>query len=106
MKKKVRILNTDSKVFKKEGLKVDKLNLDEIKITLKEALDIVSNLKNEKYKNEKPNKIIVILQKIKKPLWNITYLTAAFNILNVKIDAKSGRIIEEKIMPALSFNSQ
>jgi hypothetical protein len=104
--KKVKILNIDSKIFKKEGLKVDKLDLDEIKINLQKALDIVLNLKNKKYPNEKSNKIIVILQKIKKPLWNITYLTATFNILNVKIDAKSGKIIEERIMPALSFKSQ
>ncbi len=102
---KLKVLNTDSKVFKKEGLKVDKLNLDEIKINLETALDIVLKLKNKKYSNEKANKVIVILQKIKKPLWNITYLTATFNILNVKIDAKSGKIIEEKIMPALSFKS-
>jgi Zn-dependent metalloprotease len=104
--KKIKILDTDSKIFKKEGLKVDKLNLDDIKINLKKALDIVIKLRDKKYKNEKANKIIIILQNIKKPLWNITYLTSTFNILNVKIDAKSGKILEEKIMPALSFKSQ
>ncbi len=104
--KKVKILNVDSKIFKKEGLKVDKLNLNKIKINLKKALDIVSDIKNKKYPNEKANKIIIILQKIKKPLWINTYLTSTFNILNAKIDAKSGKIIEEKIMPALSFKSQ
>jgi len=103
--KKVKMLNIDSKIFKKEGLKVDKLDLGEIKIDLKKALNIVLDLKNKKYPNEKANKIIIILQKIKKPLWNITYLTSTFNILNVKIDAKSGKVIEEKIMPALSFKS-
>ena len=58
---------------------------------------IISNLIDEKYNGEESTKKIIILQQFEAPTWNITYVTSAMNVLNVKIDATNGKIISEKL---------
>lgn len=101
-----KILEEDSKVFQKEKTTIEELRLEEVKINLKSALNIIEELRETKYPNEKPNKIIIVLQKIEVPFWNITYLTSTFNILHVKINAQSGKIIEEKLDSVLTFKAK
>ena len=103
---KVKIIDADSKIFKKKEKTVDPLNLDKLKINLDNAFSIIEELKNKKYRNEEIGKKIIILQSIKIPMWNITYLTTSLNILNVKINAVSGKILEESFKPALSFQAK
>lgn len=91
----------DSKVFKEENSQIEELNLEDIKVdfdNLKQELNKI--LKNRK---EEPVKISIILQKIKVPIWNLIYITKKFNLLNIKIDATSGTVLEEKIVSLLSF---
>jgi len=94
----------NSRIFKPEDQKVQELNLKKVKISLDGALNIFETVRLEKYAKETPSKKIVILQNLKKPAWNITYLTAALNVLNIKIDAGTGIILEESLTSALSFN--
>ncbi len=94
----------NSKIFKPEGEKVHELKLKNIKISMDEALAIFENTRLEKYPKETPSKKIIILQHLKTPVWNITYLTAALNVLNIKIDACTGIVIEDSLASALSFN--
>lgn len=96
----------ESKIFKEKESKVDKLEIERVKIDLKEAFKIADKLHKEKYNNESVNKKIVILQTVKKPLWNITYLTACFNIVNFKIDASSGEIISDSKSSALGLGTK
>lgn len=103
---RISILESDSKIFKKKKTKVEELKLENVKINLNKALNIINKLKNKKYSNENINKIIIILQKIKIPIWSITYLTTSFNILNVRIDAESGKIIKENLEPVLKFKTE
>ena len=97
-KKEGKIVSQESEVFRKEKKEIEELNLDKIKITLEKAEEMIK----EKYQ-DKPTKKIFILQQKKFPIWNITYLTPKLDILNVKINATSGEIIEEKIESALGF---
>jgi uncharacterized protein YpmB len=55
---------------------------------------------------EIPTKKIFILQQKESPIWNITYLTQSLNILNMKINAETGQIIEEKIESAMNFQKK
>lgn len=55
---------------------------------------------------EIPSKKIFILQQKESPIWNITYLTQSLNILNMKINAETGQIIEEKIESAMNFQKK
>ena len=94
----------NSKIFKPEDQKVHELELKKVKISMEEALNMVENIRLEKYGKEIPAKKIIILQQLKKPTWNITFLTSALNVLNVKVDASSGMAIEDSLVAALSFN--
>lgn len=90
------VINTD-KVFSKSPKKVNELHLDKVKIDLDEVMDIINKLVKNKYNGEEPHKTIVILQHLSELLWNITIIMSSFNILNVKVNAIDGEIIEENI---------
>jgi hypothetical protein len=95
------IISQESEVFRKEKIDIPELKLDKIKITLKAIEDIIAM----KYQ-EIPTKKIFILQQKESPIWNITYLTQSLNILNMKINAETGQIIEEKIESAMNFQKK
>jgi len=95
-------VKTPQEIFQKEKKDLEELKLDLIKTGFKKTLEIIEKLRKEKYSHETPTKTIVILQNTK-PVWNITYLTASFKILNVKIDATNGEIIEEKLESVMEF---
>jgi hypothetical protein len=95
-----------SDIFRKEKREIPELKLEEIEVDVFEAKEIMKKLLKQKYEDQKPTKEIIILQKIEHPTWNITFITEKFNILNVKIDAISGKIISEKLESALSFQAQ
>lgn len=95
----------DSEIFRKEKKELRKLDLNKVKIDFENAIDIIDNLKKNKYKTENVLKRIIILQNIEKQMWNITYLTSSFNILNVKIDAFSGKILSENFESVMRFKA-
>ncbi|MBS3108266.1 hypothetical protein J4409_00170 [Candidatus Woesearchaeota archaeon] len=97
----------ESKAVHRDKKKIRELNLENVDIGLNEALEITSSLRDKNYPGEKANKIIVILQNIeKKEIWNVTYLTASFKVLNTNIDAQTGGIMKEKLENVLNFKLQ
>lgn len=101
--KDIKIIEEDSKVFQKEQKDLEGLDLSKIRIKLEEAIKITDKIKKEKTPNENISKRIIILQNINAPLWNISYITSAFNLLNVKINAIDSKIIEQKFDSIISF---
>jgi len=89
---------SESDIFEKHSLK--ELKLNEVKIGFEDALKTIGKLKEEKYKSENFDKIIIVLDS---DVWNISYITKSFRIFNVKIDNKDGKIIEESLKPLFSF---
>ena len=83
------------KILKEEDVVIEELKLDKLKISLKDALSKIE----KKYPKDAPNKVIIILQFVKVPVWNISFLTSSFNLLNVNIDAEKGNIIKESMKP-------
>ena len=86
-------ITKNQKIFQKEKTKLKELDLNKIKITLKEALKLIKTKDNFV-------KTIVILQPY---LWNITLITSTFKVLNVKIDAIKKEIISEQYESILNF---
>lgn len=99
------IMNGDINVEKSQAFTKDydikELKIDDVKISLDDALK--KGEERLKKHNDGATKIIVILQDIKKLMWNITYMTTNFNILNVKVDAKNGDVIGENFGSMLQF---
>jgi|SRR3989344_5172055 len=91
----------NEEIFKKEQETVEKLEMDKVKITFEQTLDIINGI--ERYKNQEFTKKIIILQNQKLLIWNISFLTKTFQILHIKIDAISGKILHESFESLMSL---
>ena len=97
-----KVLFEEGEVFKSKH-KIKELNLNKVKIDLEKALDIIKKLIDEKYNHQEETNKIIILQHLDRQVWNITYVMRSLSILNVKIDAETGKIIHEDYGQLLSF---
>lgn len=82
--------------FKKEGT-IDELKFDENFIDIDKVETIVSELMAKEYSEETSTSYICIIQNLNgKELFNITSITASLSMITMRIDAKSGEIIDYK----------
>ena len=94
-------MNKDQKIFSTSD-KIDEINLHDIKFKFDEVVKLVM----PKYKNKKFVKEIIIIQSLNsKLLWNVSLVTTDFNLINVKIDAINGKILEETSSSLLQFKT-
>jgi hypothetical protein len=92
-------------IFKQEEEKIKPLEEKKIKICFTEACKTCRELQQGKYKQHKPMKEVVILQNLAcGQVWNITYITSTMQTLNMKIDAETGKIVEEKLHQIFGFD--
>lgn len=101
-------IREDEEVFKKPGTQIKEIDLHDAPLTHSEIMDIVAKHKTKEYPKEQPIKIITILQHYEDLglVWNITYITASFNTLNLKVDAKTGKILSEKLESILKLGKE
>ena len=99
---KIRVLEENSDMLKKNN-NIKEININNLKINFKKVIKTVK----EKIKSRKEivTKLVIILQEDKTTLWNISSFTNNFNLLNLRINSKTGRIIEEKVVPLLSWDT-
>ncbi|MBD3259883.1 hypothetical protein GF371_04615 [Candidatus Woesearchaeota archaeon] len=99
---------TESKPLKlKEQHIVEELSLNEVKINFETALENLKKIMNEKYPGNFPMKTMVLLQEKEKiPIWNLTVVTNTYNTLNVKLDAKTGKVIDHSLSSLLSWGTK
>lgn len=90
-------------VFQKDKSPVEELKLDRISIDFGKAISIADNFMEKMSEKEKGGDRIVVLQKVGRELWNITMLTKGFKVVNVKIDAITGEVMEGKSESVFSF---
>jgi len=91
----------NQKIFSTSG-KIDEIKLDDIKF----SFDKVVKLVKPKYKNKNFTKEIIIIQSLDlKLLWNVSLVTNDFNLINIKVDAKNGKILEETSSSLLQFKT-
>jgi len=94
----------ESEIFKEGENALDKLEIGNVNIDARDAIDSARKLQEQKYPMDKPQKTILILQSIGgEPIYNITFVTAVFNTLNIKVNAKSGEVISDKISSIMSL---
>lgn len=92
----------EADVLKKEDL-LNKLDIENVKVNVAEALDIAKKCQEEKYKGQLPMKTIILLQHLNEGLvWNITYLTITFKTLNIKVSAVDGKIADSSLKSLIS----
>ena len=89
-------------------MKVNEIQLDKVKITFDSAIGKADEFQQKNFPKDKSIKTIAILQNMPNlgNIWNITYITEAFNTLNIKIDASNGKVLEHNLSSILSFRKE
>ena len=96
----------ESEVFKREETEVRALDIKRVNIELDKALEIAEGINAEKYPQIKSSKQIIILQNIEQgQLWNITFVSASMDVLNIKLDAGSGEILNQSLNRLFEFRN-
>ncbi|HYD03633.1 MAG TPA: hypothetical protein VEC16_05020 [Alphaproteobacteria bacterium] len=89
------IVHEPEEALKEENY-IKQLELDSLVVSLSEAINICQETIKQNYPKEIPSKHIFLLQNLPEfgQVWNITIVTLAFSVINVKIDAQSGNILK------------
>jgi uncharacterized membrane protein YkoI len=95
----------EGKPFQKVQKHVDELKLEEVHISFDEMKRKVNSFLKETYPGKFALKIILVVQVIEVPVWNLTLVTSDFNTLNVKVDAKTGDILDHQLSNLLQWNA-
>src|SRR3989338_6283631 len=98
-------IRPEEEIFKKDDMEVSGIQLDKVKMTFDNAVAKADEFQQKNFPKDKSIKTIAILQNMPElgNIWNITYVTEAFNTLNIKIDAATGKILEHNLSSVLSF---
>lgn len=98
-------INPEEEVFKKEEMKINEIDIDKINLEFDSVIAKADEFQKNNYPNDTRIKTIAILQNMPKlgNVWNITYITQAFNTLNMKLDASNGKVVEHNMSSIFSF---
>ena len=92
-------------LFKRPEAKVSKVNIEDVKVEVLDALEIANKSNEKYYPTEFATKKILILQNIDGIQWNITFITKTFNMINFKIDAIKGLLLTHEKKSLLQLGS-
>jgi len=96
----------ETEIMKHEETKILELSMDEVDVDFEEALQIAENLQHEEYTGELPMKKVMLLQHLQEGIvWNLSYLTMKFTVLNIRIDATNRKIISHSKSAMMDFVS-
>ena len=108
----------------KKGKSLPKLDAGAVHVMISKGIEIAEGVRISNYKGEGASRIIAILQPLTqneilagnesdskkaapkasvRPVWNITYITTAYNVINVKIDAETGRVLSHRLSGVMDF---
>lgn len=101
-------IRPEEDIFKKEETEVKEIDLKEAKLNIGDVLKKAEEFQKKQYPKELPAKVILILQNLPGlgNLWNITYVTQAFNTLNIKISSKTGKVLKHELTPLVDFRAK
>ena len=101
-------MKPEEDVFKKEDMKVNEVQLSKVKLTFDNALSKANEFQEKNFPKDKSVKTIAIMQNLPElgNIWNITYVTETFNTLNMKIDASTGKVLENNLSSIFSFRKE
>jgi len=98
-------MRPEEEAFKKEGT-IKKLDIKKVKVSITKAMKICDGIIDKKYPNRNITKSIIILQNLEKQMYNITFVTISFDILNIKIDASTGEVLSDNIQNIMGLGKQ
>ena len=98
---------TEQEVFKKPDDRILKLDIRNVKLADEEAMEKAEKILAEEYR-QKPLKSFLILQNLREfgQIYNITFVTAGFRTLNVKIDAATGNVLKHELTSLMQYKKE
>ena len=91
-------LNPETEALKKEG-SIAPLDTKKVNFDFAAILETANSVQRQEYPQHTPVKKIFIIQNLEdKNLWNITFVSATFNTLNIKIDADTGEVVSKQLL--------
>jgi len=85
----------DLEVFKREDSPINPLDLTKVGFDAKSVLDLASKTQLEKYPGQPIINRFFVLQNLDLgQVYNVTFVTAAFKIINMKFDSLSGELLK------------
>ena len=99
----VAVIDKDAEVFKKDETEVEELELERVFFTFDQVQEVVDKAIEEMVKNDRVVKEILVLQKIKRNMWNIICITEKMTLVNIRIDAVTGNILKKEATNAFSL---
>ena len=103
---KVRMDQKDVEILKRKETKVEPLDVDKVRVDLNEALEKTDASRRERYPEVKSEKKMILLQHHGELIWNITYLGGMMKVLNFKVSAETGKIVDESYQILFSPEAQ
>ncbi|MDP2749275.1 MAG: hypothetical protein Q8O89_00400 [Nanoarchaeota archaeon] len=98
------MVSPETEVFEKPGNEIQELDMGSVKIDFPEAISCALDFQKNSYPTDAPIKRIILLQNIDgKAIWNISFLSQKFNVLNIRIDAATNKVVEHKLDSMLDF---
>ncbi len=83
---------------------IEELRLESVTLDLDSALELAGREMASHYPREKKTSELAVLQKVgNDTLYNITFFTASFRTVNIRIDAGSGNVLSVTEAPLVSF---
>ena len=87
-------LKPADEIFKKPDAEVEELNMNDVKLSFEQALNIFKENLPKHYPKEVLSDGFLILQTYQqKTVWNFTFITKQVRFINLKIDAGSGEVV-------------
>ncbi len=95
-------------VFKKEETQIKPVDFNDSTLELSEVIQKTNEFQKKNYPKDSSMKIIALLQNMPDygSVWNITYVTQAFNTLNMKIHPQNGKVLDHKLSSIFSFREK
>lgn len=94
--------SSEEEAFKKEG-GIPELRLEDVKVSDEDALKAAKEVLAGDY-SEKAKSVVMVLQNLDgEALWNITFITGAFKVVNARVSASSGKIISHNASAISDF---
>ena len=117
----------------KKGKSLPKLDADAIRVGISKGIEIAEGIRASNYRGEETSRVIAILQPLTqdeilagnesdrggkgnsknkaspaaansiRPVWNVTYITTAYNVINVKVDAETGKVLSHRLSGVMDF---
>jgi hypothetical protein len=95
-------MRPEEEAFKREG-SIKKLELGKVKASVDKALKACDELVAAKYPGKSITKRIIILQNLESQVYNVTLVTLGFDIINIKVDAVTGKALSDNIQNIMSL---